>query len=90
MNLQYLTHKGVDCTNIPAQLFFENEMKNVFWRTAFGKRRTGLANGTQGSILSTFYSSFFADILAPKISNPKHSFVIFGAKISAKNARVKC
>jgi len=29
-----------------------------------------------------------ANILAPKSSNPNHSFVIFGAKILAQNAHV--
>jgi hypothetical protein len=29
------------------------------------------------------------EILGAKTSNPKHSFVIFGAKISFKNAQVK-
>jgi len=37
------------------------------------------------SISSTFYAHFFADILVPKILNPKDSFVIFGTKISAQN-----
>ncbi len=40
-------------------------------------------NWLHGSISSTFY----ARILAPKFSNPKDSFVIFGTKISAQNAR---
>jgi len=37
-----------------------------------------------------FTRTVCADILAPKISNPKHSFVIFGTKIWAQNAHVKC
>jgi len=55
-------------------------------------------------ISSTFYTGFLADILAPKNFkpktqlcyfwhqniSPKHSFVIFGTKISAQNVRVKC
>jgi len=45
----------------------------------------------QVRISSTFYVRFFvADILAPNISNPKHSFVVFGAKIFAKKVQVKC
>jgi len=32
---------------------------------------------------------FLYEILLPKISNPKHSFVIFGAKITYKNCVLK-
>jgi len=43
------------------------------------------------SISSAFYTHIFHQYFgAKKISNPKHSFVIFGAKISAKKAHVKC
>jgi len=35
--------------------------------------------------INILHALFFPDILAPKISSPKHSFVIFGAKISAQN-----
>jgi len=46
--------------------------------------------GVQVSISSTFYMRFFANILEPKNSKPKHSFVIFGAKILVQNVHLIC
>jgi len=39
------------------------------------------------NILREHFPTIF---LLQKISNPKHSFVIFGPKMSAQNASVKC
>jgi len=55
------------------------ERRQLFaWRTNVGE-------------IDTLCLTFFADILSPKSLNAKRlRFIIFGAKILAKNARVKC
>ncbi len=41
------------------------------------------------NFINVLYACFLYEILAPKISNPKHSFVIFGTKILHENSHVK-
>jgi len=38
---------GIDFTNNSAPLFLSKQDEKLFWRTPFGKQRTGLANGAQ-------------------------------------------
>jgi len=50
----------------------------------------GRDDGGKVSISSTFYARFLCPIFwRQKISNPKHSFVIFGAKILYKKCASK-
>jgi len=54
------------------------------------RRKQSLAGLTLGVNFINIIRTLFLPIFwRQKKSNPKHSFVIFGAKILAKNARVK-
>ncbi len=63
------------------------------WLKGSDKRLTNVTHGKalQGVNFINILRAHFSPIFwCKKISNPKHSFLIFGAKILAKKARVKC
>jgi len=74
----------------PAELYQRDdnshlEKSDVLHRTAARRRdRKMLLALHQVSISSKFYLSFLLIFWRQKISNTKHSFAIFGAKISSK------